>query len=117
MKSETTITSLPIWNDIISLTKGIYTLARTFPQDEREGLALRLRNKVVDLPMTFTMALNGKGDFSSAQGSLLEIETLLLISAEMGFIKGQDLKEFQDSLEIISLKLNQLDDKMTKSSK
>lgn len=117
MKSETTITSLPIWDDIISLVKEIYTLVRVFPEDERDGLALRLRNKATDLPMNFAMALNGQSNFNNAQGSLLEIETLLLVSAELGFIKKNELDRFQDELEIIELKLNQLGDKIQKTSK
>lgn len=117
MKSDNTLTALPVWNEMMSFVKEIYTLSRIFPVEERDGLGLRLRTKVVDLPMAFAKALNEKSEMNDSQTIIAELETLLLVCYELRLVKKNDLDKFQESLDSIGMQINQLNKHIAKNAK
>ena len=69
--------------------------AKTFPSDERYGLAAQLKRSSVSVPSNIA---EGRGRFgigsfmyhlSVANGSLMEVETQLLIALRLGYLTGQ----------------------------
>ena len=117
MKSNNTLTAIPVWNEMMSFVKEIYTLTRIFPIEERDGLGLRLRCKIVDLPMAFAKAINEKSEMNEALATIAEVETLLLVCYELRLIKKNDLDKFQESLDSIGMQINQLNKYIAKNAK
>ena len=93
---------LDVWNLGVELVTQIYRLTDDFPQNERYGLVSQLRRAAVSVPSNITEGqgrLTG-GEFrhclSIARGSLMEIETQLLISVNLGFVQRSKIEEFLD---------------------
>jgi four helix bundle protein len=80
----------------MNLVKNVYELTRDFPRDEIYGLVQQLRRAAVSVPSNIAegAARSGKREFAQflgiAKGSLSELETQLLISAELGYLKRED---------------------------
>ncbi len=74
------------------LVKDVYTLTREFPKEEIYGLMSQMRRAAVSIPSNLAegAARNGSKEFVQflgvAKGSLSELETQLLISAELGYL-------------------------------
>jgi len=82
---------LDIWQDGIALVKHCYSLTARFPVDERFGLTSQIRRSAVSIPANIAEGWGraGTGDYvrflKIAQGSLKELETLLILAAELDF--------------------------------
>ncbi|MDZ4365315.1 four helix bundle protein [Brevundimonas sp.] len=81
---------LTVWRDGIALVKACYLVTRSFPKDELFGLTSQIRRSAVSVPANIAEGY-GRGtrkDYARhlliAQGSLKELETHLIISAEVG---------------------------------
>ena len=89
---------LVVWQKSMLLTKSIHLLTETFPPAERYGIVAQMRRASVAVPSNIAegQARHATGDFmhflSRARGSLAELETLLLLSVDLGFC-GQDSAE------------------------
>ncbi|MGQ0577415.1 MAG: four helix bundle protein [Betaproteobacteria bacterium] len=83
---------LQAWKSAMALVKDVYTLTRAFPKEEVYGLVSQMRRAAVSIPSNLAegAARNGPKEFVQflgvAKGSLSELETQLLISAELGYI-------------------------------
>ena len=80
--------------------KHVYEITKRFPTEERFGLTNQLRRAAVSVPSNLAEghARFGAGEFvrfiSIAMGSVAEIETQILLSTELGYLKpeaGQEL--------------------------
>ena len=80
---------LRVWQSAMKLVLEIYAATRSFPKDETYGLVSQMRRAAVSVPSNIA---EGKGRltdrdrthfFSQARGSLLELETQILISEEL----------------------------------
>jgi four helix bundle protein len=80
------------WQKAMELVETVYTLTRTFPDDERFGLTSQLRRAAVSVPSNIA---EGHGRTSTneylhhlsiARGSLCEVETQLLIGERLGYL-------------------------------
>ncbi|HEX7860869.1 MAG TPA: four helix bundle protein [Verrucomicrobiae bacterium] len=94
-------------------------MTRTFPADEKFGLVSQMRRAAVSVPSNLAegQARKTTGEFllfiSHAQGSLAELDTQVLLSAELGFIPLNSSKtlssrifELQKMLTSLRAKLN-----------
>lgn len=78
-----------------------------FPSDEKFGLINQLRRASVSVPSNIAEGASRKSnrDFSRfleiAIGSCYEIETQLLISYDLNYLKEEDLKKLLQKLEAI----------------
>lgn len=84
--------NLAAWKLAMTLVKNVYQATRTFPQEEIYGLTAQMRRAAVSIPSNLAegAARTGRKEFaqflSIAKGSLSELETQLLISAELGYL-------------------------------
>ena len=82
---------LLVWQKSFGLVKDVYTLTRDFPANEQYGLVSQMRRSAVSIPSNIAegQARHSTREFilfvSHAEGSAAELETQLLISAELGY--------------------------------
>jgi four helix bundle protein len=82
---------LDVWKQAIELADASYELCRSFPSDERFGLVSQLQRSAVSVAANIAegSARESTREFlrhlSIAQGSLAEVQTLLVIARRRGF--------------------------------
>ncbi|MEI6346299.1 MAG: four helix bundle protein [Bacteroidota bacterium] len=85
---------LDVWNKSIQLVVEIYNLTNTFPKEEIYGLTSQIRRSAVSIPSNIAEGSARKGDVETIQflhialGSMAELETQLIISQKIGYIKN-----------------------------
>jgi len=83
---------LEAWKLSRKLATDVYTLTKTFPKEEMFGLTAQIRRCAVSIPSNIAegAARSGSKEFaqflSIARGSASELETQLLIAADLGYI-------------------------------
>lgn len=71
--------------------KQVYQITRTFPDDEKFGLASQMRRAAISIPSNIAegQARHTTGEFvqcvSHAEGSIAELDTQLLIAVELSY--------------------------------
>jgi four helix bundle protein len=89
---------LRVWQQAMDLAVEVYKLTDSFPRQEVYGLANQIRRAAVSVASNIA---EGKGrrtdaDFSAflfnARGSLLELETQVMLAQRLGFIGREDEK-------------------------
>jgi four helix bundle protein len=97
--------NLIVWQKAIELVTDIYSITKTFPSEERFGLTSQLNRAVVSVP---TNIAEGWGRESSknylqflriSRGSLMEVETLMLISKNLNYVKDENFILISDKIE------------------
>jgi four helix bundle protein len=87
------------WQKAMDLVEEVYRASRSFPREEIYGLTSQLRRAAVSIPSNIA---EGQGrrttaDFlrhlSIAYGSLLELETQLLIATRLNYLVPQKCQE------------------------
>jgi four helix bundle protein len=85
---------LEAWKLSMELVRNIYALTQAFPKDEMFGLTSQIRRAAVSIPSNIAegAARTGTKEFAQflniARGSLSELETQLLIAADLGYVKN-----------------------------
>jgi len=88
---------LKVWQKAMDLIELCCGTTRSFPADERYGLVSQIRRAVVSVAANIA---EGQGrshtreflnHLSMARGSLMEVETLLLVSQRVGYLSGESL--------------------------
>lgn len=83
---------LRVWQDAMALVRETYRVTSSFPKCELFGLVSQMRRAAVSVPSNIA---EGRGRYSQrefaqflyrARGSLLELETQILISRDLGHI-------------------------------
>ncbi len=80
---------LVVWQKGMELAKQCYYITRSFPKEERFGMSLQIRKSSSSVPANIAEGYGREstGDYirflKIAQGSLKEMETHLLLSAEV----------------------------------
>lgn len=95
---------LKIWQKAIDLSEDIYMLVADFPTDEKFGIVSQLRRASVSVPSNIAEGSSRKSEkefahyLSMSLGSLFEIETQLIISNRVDYIKDETLEEFKNKI-------------------
>ncbi len=111
---------LLIWQKGMALAKVVYRLSLQFPADERYGLTAQVRRAAVSVPSNIAegQARHTTKEFlqflSHAQGSLAELETQLLLSVELEYVRQeaaspglQEIDELQKMIVGLKRKLSE----------
>lgn len=105
---------LRTWKLAIGLALEIYRSTRDFPREELYGLTSQLRRAAVSVASNIA---EGKGRHSNkeflvflyhARGSLLEVETQLLIARELGYLEEPAASHLAVKSEELAKTLNAL---------
>ena len=89
---------LTVWQKSMELVKEVYRLVKKLPKEETYALSDQMRRAVVSIPSNIAEgnSRDSEKDFcrflAIAQGSNAEIETQLLICAQLGYIKDEELQ-------------------------
>ncbi len=93
---SSTFRELHVWQDAMKLTAEIYRRTEAFPKHELYGLTNQMRRAAVSVPSNIA---EGKGYHSDkeltrflrhARGSLLELETQILIAKELQYLNPEE---------------------------
>ncbi len=88
---------LDIWKKSISLVTEIYSITKDFPKEEIFGIVNQIRRASVSIPSNIAEGCARTSDkdllrfLAIATGSLAELETQLLISQELGYLKSDSI--------------------------
>lgn len=88
---------LETWQVAMKLVGEVYRVSRTLPKEELYGLTNQLRRAAVSVPSNIAegQGRNSTADFlrhlSIARGSLYEVETQLLIAAQLDYLSTQEV--------------------------
>lgn len=83
---------LEVWKIARTLVKDIYILTKSYPKDELFALVSQTRRAVISVPANIAegFSRHGTKDYiafiSIAIGSLAELETLLILAEDVGYI-------------------------------
>jgi four helix bundle protein len=83
---------LDVWKKGLAIAKFMYQATANFPVDERFGLTNQIRRAAVSIPSNIAEghARLSTAEFqrfiSIAMGSIAELETQILLSADLGFL-------------------------------
>lgn len=95
---------LKVWQKAMDLTMEIYRLVKFLPREETYALSDQLRRAVVSIPSNIAEG-HGRGTDKEfikflwiARGSLLEVETQLIICNRLALIKKVEESKFAQSL-------------------
>ena len=96
---------LDVWKKSINLVKKIYEITEFFPKEENFGLVSQIKRSAVSIPSNIAEGCARKSDKELMQflyialGSLAELETQLIISKELGFIRNdQNIIEYLNGI-------------------
>jgi four helix bundle protein len=93
----TTYRDLVVWQKAIDLCELIYRASAAFPQHELYGLTSQIRRGAVSVPSNIAEGAGRitNGEFLQAvgyaRGSLLEIETQLIIANRLGYLSPTEM--------------------------
>ena len=85
------------WQKAMVLVRSVYLLTERFPPDERFGLTSQMRRSAVSVPSNIAEGHGRLSDramrmfLGNARGSLFELETQALLSADMNFAKREEV--------------------------
>ena len=83
---------LRVWQNAMNLVVGIYDETQGFPREELYGLTSQMRRAAVSIPSNIAEGKGRSTDrdralfFCHARGSLLELETQILIAQRLTYV-------------------------------
>ncbi len=95
---------LEIWKQCVLLVTEIYKITNTFPNHERFGLISQMQRAAVSCPTNIGegSAKSSNKDFARfleiSHGSLIELETELIVSNNLGYLDNNKLNDIQDKI-------------------
>jgi four helix bundle protein len=103
---------LDVWMHSRQMVRDVYELTKSFPREEQFGLTSQLRRAAVSVPSNIAEGCgrNHYKDsiqfFFHARGSLYEIETQILLSADLGFTNDKSAESILNKVESCKRLLN-----------
>jgi len=101
MYREEGFKSLIVWRNAYQFTLDIYKLTSKFPREELYGLTSQLRRASYSIPLNIAEGYTRSGNkeflqfLTISRGSSAEIETLLLLSRDLGFVSVDEYQSFE----------------------
>ena len=95
---------LNIWQKSMDLVTQIYVLTADYPSSEIYGITSQTRSSAVSIPLNISegSAKSSNKDFSRflemAIGSSNELETVLIVAKNVGFINEKILEEYSEKI-------------------
>ncbi len=105
---------LVAWQVSMELVTNVYRATENFPKHETYGLRGQIRRAAVSIPSNIAegQGRNSRREFQQflghAKGSLVELETQVMIAANLGYLTSQQSEELLQQTERISRLLNGL---------
>src|SRR5437773_3283839 len=90
---------LEVWQAAVDLVVEVYSFSAAFPKYETYGLRSQLREAAVSIPANIAEGHGREhlGDYlhhlSMANGSLMELETHLLVAVRLNYLNNEELDE------------------------
>ena len=90
---------LEAWKKSIELVTKIYEITKTFPECEKYGIVSQIRRAAVSIPSNLAEGAARCSDkemlrfLDISLGSIAELETQLIISEKLQYIKNTDIYE------------------------
>ena len=95
---------LIVWQKSYQLCIDIYRITKDFAKEERFGLTSQIRRAAVSVPSNIAEGYGRRTtpDYIRAlyvaYGSHCELETQMLLSGDLGYIKVADMKKLQEEI-------------------
>ncbi|MEO0526996.1 MAG: four helix bundle protein [Bacteroidota bacterium] len=108
---------LKIWDKAMELVELVYKLVKELPEDEKFGLTSQIKRCSISISSNIAEGAgrNSKKEFihflSIANGSTLELETQLLLTTSLHFVKEEKVQ----SLLILTNGIKKMNDALRKS--
>lgn len=89
---------LEVWGKNFSLVSTIYQITQEYPKEEICGLTSQIRRSSVSIPSNIAEGWNRKSTktyiqfLNIANGSLAELETLLIVSKNLNYLNEKNLE-------------------------
>ncbi len=99
--------TLKAWQQAIVVVKDIYALVKKLPADEKYVLGDQLRRAVISIPSNIAEGQSRGTDrefihfLSIANGSASEIETQLIIGAEVGLFTQEEIEPILEQVNFV----------------
>jgi len=109
---------LIVWQKAIDLVESVYNATQNWPRDETFGLTSQVRRAAESVPSNIA---EGQGRFSTreflhrlsiAYGSLLEVETQLIIAQRLGYADSKTTQSLLESSAEVGRTMNGLVNKL-----
>jgi four helix bundle protein len=115
----TSYKDLLVWQRSMDLVETVYRLTAIFPSAEQWGLVSQMRRATISVPSNIAEGYGRQatGEYrhhlSIARGSLLEMETQVLLSKRLGYVQAADSDTVLKEIEEISRMLATLVSKLS----
>ena len=109
-----TYRDLRVWQKAMALAASAHRLTESFPKQELYGLALQIRRAAVSVPSNIAEGKGRRGDrdfqhfLFIARGSLLELETQILLARELGYVSEETTNTLLEQTSDVCRSLNAL---------
>ena len=105
---------LKVWQKAYQVCIDIYKITKVFPREERYGLTSQIRRAAVSVPSNIAEGYGRKTTQEYIQalyiayGSNCELETQILLSGDLGYIKLDVLNKLQENIKGVERMLKAL---------
>jgi four helix bundle protein len=106
--------NLSVWKRAHDLALKVYRATRCFPSDERYALTSQVRRAAVSIVSNIAESSGRSGNreqvrfLSIALSSTRELESQLLLSRDIGYLKPEDCQDLSDACQEVGRMLNGL---------
>lgn len=105
---------LRIWQKGVEIVKRVYLLTRDLPKEEMYGLTSQMRRAAISIPVNVAEgfkryhAKEYQQFLHIALGSAAELETLLILSKELGYLSISGAQDVHEKLDHVSKMISTL---------
>ena len=107
-------TDLVIWQQGMGLAKSVYRETQGFPKHELFGLTSQIRRAAVSVPSNIAEGHGRTSDkvfrtfLGQARGSLYELQTQLMLSADLEYLPSHTAEDLVDRCKELARRINAL---------